>query len=185
MNATPEITLGSFNIRQTEGVGKLNIIIDGAGTGDTDENIGVITPERRKQLADVYRRDYFDGVHIRLDLYRYLHYFYIDEDMPAYYNVNHVQELYDMGVIGPDNPEYMQILTQVRYSVTNQEMAQLLGFILISTDMMSLAKEKGITVKLVFENPLHQIGNPHKLLGLLEIMRADAQGVIGNQHVHA
>lgn len=171
---TPEITLESLKVEQTQDVAILSIILDGEGIGDTDENIGVVTPERRKQQADLFRRDDFDGVMVRPDVYRYLHYFYLEVEQQPLYEENTLHTLMESGIIDGD-----EITDLVKYSVNNGETAQLLGFILIFNDMLATARERRMTIKLIFENPFFQmVERPQRFLDLITLMTRDAGAII-------
>lgn len=169
-----EVTLGSLKDKAKEGVATLSIVIDGAEIGDTDDNIGIVTPERRKVRADLFRRDYFDGITVRPDVYRYLHFFYLEEDIePLYQDAQIVYTLLQSGLIVDSTiPEY------VKYSVTNEETAQLLGFILIFTEMLEYAREKRVTIKLVFEEPFAHIVHTSRLLDLIGLMIRDEKAFV-------
>lgn len=170
----PEITLESLKVERTQDVAILTIILDGEGIGDTDENIGVVTPERRKQQADLFRRDDFDGVMVRPDVYRYLHYFYLETGKIPIYEEETLHTLMQSGIIGGD-----EITDLVKYSVNNEETAQILGFILIFNAMLAETRERRMTIKLIFESPFHRIeGYPQRFLDLILLMVGDAGAII-------
>lgn len=169
-----EITLGSLKEKARDGVQKMSIVLDGAGRGEIDDNIGVVSPSRRKIKAELFRRDFFDGNTMRPDVYRYLHFYYLEEETePLYKDVKTLYALLQRGLVNDPT-----ILEYVKYSVNNAETAQLLGFILIFTEMMEYAKKKRRTITLEFEEPFLDISDVGRFLDLIQLMIRDAKGFV-------
>lgn len=174
----PEITLETLKGTFTRSTDVMCILL--AGGEETDpQTAGIISHQIVLAQAENYRQNYFDGVNVREDMMRYLYfYFFQDDKEPKYGNQDDLSVMLDKTLWSERADDEHRVAQKIKYSIVNEEAAYIIGFVLIVTSMMKIAREQTKTIKLEIEEPFFYIDQIGRFTDLLTLIIADGDGII-------
>jgi hypothetical protein len=132
----------------------LCVLIDNAhiGFANDDPDTTYMTTDDIQLQAKWFREDCFDGKRVPAYLYRYLHMMYYDYNL-KYNNDQELAKAFSGGEITEESAEYKHIVNLIKYSDSNVEAAQLIGFITLFAGSIKLARKEKKPVRIFLKNP--------------------------------
>lgn len=145
----------------------------------TRSSDAVISAEMISEYATDYRENFFDGVRVREDMLRYLHFYAIGEDEnPKYGEQDELSAMLDANLWSERQDDEKKVAELIRYSSINKETAYIIGFIVIMCQVMKRTLEIRKNIILTIENPFENVLRLRRFAELLTLLTKDHSGFI-------
>lgn len=179
MNAHyPVVTLDMLSGTLNATTNKVVLKLIGDKEDRTKSSDAFVSAEIIAEYAANYRENFFDGVRVREDMLRYLHFYAIGEEQdPQYGDQDELSSLLDANLWSERQGDESKIAELIRYSSINKETAYIIGFILIMSQVMTHAKDKMKNITITIENPFDNVLRKRRFAELLNLLTKDHSGI--------
>lgn len=175
----PVVTLEDLSGNLNNNVEKIELKLIKDKTDPTNVSYAVATAGKIAEHATNYRENYFDGVRVREDMLRYLHFYIIGEDdTPKYGNQDELSAMLDANLWPERQADEAKIAELIKYSSINKETEYIIGFVIITKQVLEYVTENRKNVVLTLENPFDQVLRTNRFSKLLGLLIEDYSGIL-------
>lgn len=175
----PVVTLEDLSGELNSNVDKIELKLIKDKLDPTNISYAVATAEKIAEHATNYRENFFDGVRVREDMLRYLHFYSIGEDeTPKYGNQDELSAMLDANLWSERQDDEAKIAELIKYSSINKETEYIIGFVLITKQVLEYVTENIKNVVLTLESPFDQVLRANRFSKLLGLLIEDYSGIL-------
>jgi len=158
-------------------VGAIVIKLVGDREDRTKSSDAVVSADMISEHAANYRENFFDGVRVREDMLRYLHFYAIgEEEFPKYGEQDELSALLDANLWSERQDDEAKVAGLIKYSSINKETAYIIGFIIIMCQVIPHARDNRKNVTLTIESPFEQVLRRRRFAELVNLLIEDHSG---------